>query len=59
MIERAYLTEKRKQYFEAYQEHLSIANANHGAMMAIDDILAKMDEDERKAAEPPAPEGEE
>lgn len=53
MIEREHLKKMREEYYNAYFESLGAANANHGAMQAIDRLLAEMD---KEASEEPASE---
>lgn len=36
------LRNKKQLYNNAYQEHLGLANANRGAEMAIDDLIASL-----------------
>jgi hypothetical protein len=37
-----YLQKQRKEYESAYLEHIGLANANHGAMEAIDKLINEM-----------------
>jgi Fe-S-cluster containining protein len=53
MIEREHLKKMREEYYSAYFEALGAANANHGAMQAIDRLLAEMD---KETSEEPASE---
>jgi hypothetical protein len=40
MIDLEYLQTKKRQYNDAYMEHLGLANANRGAEQAIDELIA-------------------
>ncbi len=46
-----HLQEKRKEYEAGYMEHISLANANHGAMEAIDELIARMQAPKPETAE--------
>lgn len=41
---------KRDEYKAVYMESLATANANHGAMQAMDDLLIEIDKTEAKVA---------
>jgi|WetSurMetagenome_2_1015567.scaffolds.fasta_scaffold578576_2 hypothetical protein len=40
---RALIERKRDEYKTVYMETLATANANHGAMQALDDLLIELD----------------
>ena len=37
-----YLEQKRREYEDAYVKNLGLANANYGAMEAIDDLIKRL-----------------
>jgi hypothetical protein len=45
-LTREYLIQKREEYRNAYMNALSTANANHGAMQAVEELLKRLDEPE-------------
>lgn len=47
MITKEQLLEKRYEYERQEQQALANANAAHGAMMAIDSLIAQLSEDEK------------
>ena len=40
------LQRKRAEYFDAYMNALATANANHGAVQALDDLIEALNEKE-------------
>jgi hypothetical protein len=42
-----YLNQKRQEYKQGYEQHLAIAQANSGAMEAIDELIALKMKEER------------
>lgn len=47
-----YLEAKRREYEAAYMEHLALAHANNGAMQAMQELIAAMQQPD---TEPPQP----
>jgi len=38
------LEQKRKEYQAAYEQHMGLANANHGALEAINELIQQVKE---------------
>lgn len=54
---KSHIKDKIEEYKTSYLEQLSAANANHGAMQAMEQLLADIVRDETQAEEEPAEEG--
>ncbi len=55
MLTREQIQQKRMEYEDAYMQHLNTANANHGAMQAMDELLAIVDKEAKEIAPSPTP----
>jgi hypothetical protein len=54
-----YLKQKRQEYKQGYEQHLAIAQANSGAMEAIDELIALKTKEEGATSPPPLEESKE
>ena len=55
-LTRVYLLAKREEYFDAYMDALATANANHGAMQAMEELLARLEREELQKLDATDPE---